>query len=89
MSTECSLLVVMNNCLPEMPEDSEMITITDCLTNLPSSNQAELVISSYSIPIHLHFELTNDDRLVVPIQQTTFETGELVTGISIMQNTTT
>ena len=81
MTTEKSSLVVTSNCLlqaKQMPEHSEMIINTDCLTDLLSSDLAELVVPSYKIPAHL--ELTNHDEYKRGIQETTFTTGEMVIG---------
>ena len=81
MATEKSSLVVSSNCLlpaKQMPEQSEMIINTDCLTDLLSSELAELVVPSYKIPAHL--ELTNQNEYERGVQETTFTTGEMVIG---------
>ena len=80
MAAECSSLVVTGNCLPQMPEHSEVIITT--LTNI-SHDLAELVVSSsssYNMYRPVHLECTN--KLMVPIQQTTFAIGQLVIGKS-------
>ena len=86
MTTERSSLVVSNSCftlLPakQIPEHSEMIVNTDCLTKLISCDLAELVVSPYKIPAHL--ELTNHGDYQGGIQETTFTTGEMVVGSSL------
>ena len=81
MTSENLSLVVTNSCLlpaKQMPEDSEMIINTDYLTGLIFSDPAELVISSYKIPVHL--ELTNHNEYERGVQETTFLTGEMVIG---------
>ena len=69
-------LVVFDNKLPWISEDSELIvsSFTASLF-LPES---ELVVSSYNIPTYISLELT--ERFMTPIQETIFKTGELVIG---------
>ena len=77
MATECSSLAVTISCLPQMPEHSEMIINTNCLTDLSSSNSAQLVVSSHKISVH--WEWTNE--CTVAIQETAvFTVGALVIG---------
>ena len=54
MPTECSSLVVTISCLPQVPENSEMIINTNCLVDLyhPPCDIGELVVSSHKIPVH-------------------------------------
>ena len=82
MTSEKLSLVVTNSCLlpaKRMSEDSEMIINTDYLTGLIFSDPAELVISSYKIPVHLELT-TNHDDYEKGVQETTFTTGEVVIG---------
>ena len=86
MTTERSSLVVSNSCftlLPakQIPEYSEMIVNTNCLTKFISSDLAELVVSPYKIPAHL--ELTSHGEYKRRIQETTSTTGEMVVGSSL------
>ena len=53
LAMDCSSLAVTISCLPQMPEHSEMIINTNCLTDLSSSNSAQLVVSSHKIPVLL------------------------------------
>ena len=81
MTTEKSSLVVTSNCLlpaKQIPEHSEMIINTNCLTDLLSSDQTELVVPSYKVSPHL--ELTNHDEYERGVQETTVTTGEMVIG---------
>ena len=81
MTSEKLSLVVTDSCLlpaKRIPEDSEMIINTDYLTGLIFSDPAELVISSYKIPVHM--ELTNHNEYERGVQETTFPTGEMVIG---------
>ena len=81
MATEKSSLVVTSNCLlpaKQIPEHSEMIINTNCLTDLLSSDQAELVVPSYKVSPHL--ELTNHDEYERGVQEATVTTGEMVIG---------
>ena len=74
MPTECSSLIVTNNCLPHLPEHSEMIINTDSVIDILSSDQAELVVSLLKIPVQWTNEVT------VPVQETMFTYGALVIG---------
>ena len=74
MPTECSSLIVTNNCLPHLPEHSEMIINTDSVIDISSSDQAELVMSLLKIPV----QWTN--KVTVPVQETMFTFGALVIG---------
>ena len=74
MATIHSSLAVTKNYLPQMAEHCEIVTGT--LMILSPYNLPELVVSSYSIPVHLEWI----DNLMLPIQQTTFTIGELVIG---------
>ena len=75
MPTECSSLIVANNCLPHLPEHSEMIINTDSVIDILSSDQAELVVSLLKIPVQWW---TNE--VTVPVQETMFTFGALVIG---------
>ena len=67
MTTESSSLVVTKSRLPQLPECSEMVMTTDCIKRpVMGPDPGELDVPS-----------TNDE---LPIQQTTFSTGELITG---------
>ena len=68
MATESSSLVATKSRLSQLPEGSEMVMTTDWI-------KRSVNISSY--PGELDVISANDE---LPIQQTTFSAGELVTG---------
>ena len=70
MATESSSLVATKSCLPQLPKYSEMVITTTWII-------IERSVTMGSDPGELDVPSANDE---LPIQQTTFSAGELVTG---------
>ena len=68
MATESSSLVATKSSLPQLPEGSEMVMTTDWIKR---------PVTMGPDPGELDVPSANDE---LPIQQTTFSAGELVTG---------